>query len=283
LRQATIEQMLFGFTGRALTAVRRRRPIQRSRAPRNSLQGSETDPRQGQLPLVRKIDDTARLRLQRRIGAHLRGELRVVVTDNRHNIISVRRGRGHFEARLHHMFVDSEPSIVRALARYISRNDPEASAEINAFIDRHQDKIRHSLPTGPRKVSLAPQGQFFDLEEIFDGLNRRYFGSRIDASITWGRRHTGSARRHGSVKMGTYAVEDQLIRIHSSLDRSFVPRFFVESVVFHEMLHQVHEIPVVNGRNHFHTPAFRAQELTFEWAEAAQRWEKENLNRLLYF
>jgi hypothetical protein len=78
-------------------------------------------------------------------------------------------------------------------------------------------------------------------------------------------------------------LEDELIRIHCSLDRSFVPRFFVEAVVFHEMLHQVHEIPVVNGRHHFHTPAFRAHERTFEWAEAAERWEKENLNRLLYF
>lgn len=283
MRQATSEQMLFGFNGRAVMPVRRRRYPQRSRAPRNTLGAPESDPRQGHLPLVQKIDEAARLRLQRRIGAHLRGEVRVVVTDNRYSIISVKRGKGYFEARLHHMFVDAEPGIVRALARFITRNEAEASAQINAYIDRHQDKIRHSLPAGPRKIKLTPHGQFFDLEEIFDCLNQRYFGGRIEASITWGRRRTGPARRHGSVKMGSYSVEDQLIRIHISLDRSFVPRFFVEAVVFHEMLHQVHEIPVVNGRHHFHTPAFRAHERTFEWAEAAERWEKENLNRLLYF
>jgi hypothetical protein len=172
---------------------------------------------------------------------------------------------------------------VRALARYIARNDTEASAQINTYIDQHQNKIRHSLPARPRKINITTQGQFFDLEEIFDSLNQRYFGGRIEARITWGRRRIGSARRHGSVKMGSYFVEDQLIRIHCSLDRSFVPRFFVEAVVFHEMLHQVHEIPMVNGRHHFHTPAFRAHERTFEWAEATERWEKENLNRLLYF
>lgn len=283
MRQATNEQLLFGFTGRAMAALNRRRYPLRSRAPRNTLTVTEEDPRQAQLPLVRKIDEPARLRLQRRIGAHLRGELRVTVTDNRYSIISVKRNKGCFEARLHHMFLDSEPAIVRALARYISRNDAEASAQINAFIDKHSDKIRHSLPARPRKVKLSTQGQFFDLEEIFDSLNQRYFGGRIEARITWGRRRSGSARRHGSVKMGSYSVEDQLIRIHCSLDRSFVPRFFVESVVFHEMLHEVHEIPVVNGRHHFHTPAFRAHERTFEWAGAAERWEKENLNRLLYF
>lgn len=283
MRQATNEQLLFGFNGRALLPLRRTPYAQRSRAPRHTLGVDVVDPRQGQLPLVREIDEAARLRLQRRIGAHLRGELSVAVTDNRYSIISVKRGKGSFEARLHHMFVDAEPGIVRALARYISRNDGEASAEINAFIDKHQDKIRHSLPTEPRKPKLMAQGQYFDLDEIFDGLNQRYFGGRIEATVTWGRRRSGPARRHGSVKMGSYALEDQLIRIHASLDRSFVPRFFVESVVFHEMLHQVHEIPLVNGRHHFHTRAFRDHERTFEWAEASERWEKENLNRLLYF
>jgi SprT-like family len=283
LRQATQEQLLFGFNGRPTAPPRGARCPQRRRAPRNALVVAEVDPRQGQLPLVRKIDEAARLRLQRRIGAHLRGELQVTVTDNRYSIISVKRGKGYFEARLHHMFVDAEVGIVRALARYIARNDAEASTEINVYIDRHQDKIRHSLPPRERKIKLTSQGQFFDLEEIFDSLNQRYFHGRIEAGITWGRRRRGPARRHGSVNMGSYSVEDRLIRIHNSLDRSFVPRFFVEAVVFHEMLHQVHEIPVVNGRHHFHTPAFRAHERRFEWAEAAERWEKENLNRLLYF
>lgn len=213
----------------------------------------------------------------------MRGELRVTVTDNRYNIISVKRSKGRFEARLHHMFVDAEPGIVRALARYISRNDQAASGLINEFIDTNQDKIRHSLPSKPRRISLTPQGQFFDLEEIFNSLNRRYFGGRISAQVTWGQRRQGPPRRHASVKMGSYALEDRLIRIHFSLDRSFVPRFFIEAVVFHEMLHQVHLIPVVNGRHHFHTPAFRSHERVFEWAEAAKRWENENLSRLLYF
>ncbi len=283
MRQATNEQMLFGFNGRVPASPPGALVPQRRRAPRNSFGVAVMDPRQGQLPLVRKIDEAARLRLQRRIGAHLRGELQVTVTDNRYSIISVKRGKGTFEARLHHMFVDAEVGIVRALARYIARNDTEASATINVYIDKHQDKIRHSLPPRVRKITLIPGGQFFDLEEIFHALNQRYFGGRIEADITWGRRLRGPARRHGSVNMGSYSVEDQLIRIHNSLDRSFVPRFFVEAVVFHEMLHQVHEIPVVNGRHHFHTPAFKAQERTFEWADASERWEKENLNRLLYF
>jgi hypothetical protein len=173
--------------------------------------------------------------------------------------------------------------IVRALARYIARNDPEASGLINAYIDQNQHRIRHSLPPRPRQVQLRPLGCCFDLQEIFDELNRRYFRGRIDARVSWGRRLQGRARRHRTLKMGSYSVEEQLIRLHGALDRSFVPRFFVEYIVFHEMLHQVHEIPIVNGRHHYHTPAFTAHESTFPWYEAARRWEKENLSKLLYY
>ncbi len=283
LHPATGQQLAFAFAGRLPGPPSRPRRRRAHPARQSVPKVPEADSRQAQLPLRGRIDEAARLRLQRRIGAHLRGELHVVVTDNRYNIISVRRGKRRYEARLHHMFVDADPSIVRALARFITRNDLEASARINQYIDSNQHRIRHSLPARPRRVRLRPQGECFDLQEIFDRLNERYFQHRIDARITWGNRNRGRRRRRRSLKLGSYSLEEQLIRIHPSLDRAFVPRFFVEAVVFHEMLHQVHEIPVVNGRHHYHTAAFRAHERTFEAYEDARRWEAENLGRLLYY
>ena len=70
--------------------------------------------------------------------------------------------------------------------------------------------------------------------------------------------------------MGSYSVEDRLIRIHRSLDRAFVPRFFVAWIVFHEMLHQVHDIRVKNGRREFHSKEFLADEAQFEHYDEAQ-------------
>jgi hypothetical protein len=49
------------------------------------------------------------------------------------------------------------------------------------------------------------------------------------------------------------------------------------------MLHQRHEIPVVRGRRLFHTPEFLLEEAAFEHYDRARRWERENLDRLLYF
>ena len=63
--------------------------------------------------------------------------------------------------------------------------------------------------------------------------------------------------------------------------RPDVPRYFVEFIVFHEMLHQVWPTTVTeNGRVH-HPPAFRARERTFPQYEAALRWEREHLSLLL--
>ena len=73
-----------------------------------------------------------------------------------------------------------------------------------------------------------------------------YSTTAFAAAITWGAR-TGRPKRRNSIKMGSYSVEDRLIRIHRSLDRVFVPRFFVAWIVFHEMLHQVHDIRVKHG------------------------------------
>lgn len=280
------EQLSFGFPRSPVPGSRRLRV--RAGAPRAARQariqrGVPQDVRQAALPLGHPIDELARLRLERRIGAHLRGELRVVVTDNRYSILSVRRGRGTYEARLHHMFLGADPKVVRALARYIARNDPGASTLINEYIEQNQRLIRLSLPAQPRAAKLQPLGRYFDLQAIFDELNEEHFQGRIRAQITWGRRTGGRAKRHRSVKMGSYSLEEQLIRINPALDRAFVPRFFVEYIVFHEMLHQVHEIPVVNGRHHYHTPSFTAHERSFPAYPAARRWELENLSRLLHY
>ena len=136
-----------------------------------------------------------------------------------------------------------------------------------------------------RSVRLETRGKVHDLASIYDDLNSRCFGDSIKAQITWGPRRVPGNRKYmrTSIKMGSYSVDDQLIRIHPSLDRKFVPRFFVEYIVYHEMLHQKHRIPVVGGRRQFHTPEFLAEEVTFECYDRARWWERENIDRILYY
>jgi len=222
--------------------------------------------------------------LERRIRAHLaKGRVQVTLTDNRYTMISVRRisKEKRFEVRLHHMFADADPVITRALARYIAENDADASRVLGDFIDANSDHVRGRGRRAPAQV-IFTAGENYDLRQIYDEINARYFDNRIEAAITWGAR-TGRPRRRNSIKMGSYSVEDRLIRIHRSLDRAFVPRFFVAWIVFHEMLHQVHDIRVKNGRREFHSKEFLADEEQFADYDQARSWERQHLDALLTY
>jgi hypothetical protein len=227
--------------------------------------------------------------LERRIRAHMsRGRVQVTLTDNRYTMISVRRiartgprQEKRYEVRLHHMFADADPVITRALARYIADNDADASRVLGDFIDDNAGHVRGRARKTPTQL-IFTAGEQHDLRQIFDELNARYFDNKIDAAITWGAR-TGRPRRRNSIKMGSYSVEDRLIRIHRSLDRAFVPEFFVAWIVFHEMLHQVHDIRVINGRREFHSKEFLADEAGFELYEQAKLWERAHLDALLTY
>jgi hypothetical protein len=222
--------------------------------------------------------------LERRIRAHMtKGRVTVTLTDNRYTMISVRRvpKEKRYEVRLHHMFADADPVITRALARYIAENDNEASRILGDFIDSNSGHVRGRARRQPAQV-IFTAGETHDLRSIYDELNARYFGSKIDAIITWGAKN-GRPRRRNSIKMGSYAVEDRLIRIHRSLDRAFVPRFFIAWIVFHEMLHQVHDIRVKNGRREFHSKEFLADEAMYEQFDEAKRWERSHLDALLTY
>ena len=141
-----------------------------------------------------------------------------------------------------------------------------------------------SLVSSAAFLRTATRGLCHDLQSLFDGLNAHYFRGQVQAHITGGpRRSSGRPRRHRSVNMGSYAVEDRLIRIHPLLDRAFVPRYYVESIIYHEMLHERHPIPVRAGRRCFHSPAFLAEEQLFEDCDRARRWEEHNAHHLLVF
>lgn len=236
--------------------------------------------------VLNPADEAVRKFMEDSIAAYVPGgQLQVIVTDNRYTMISVKRDRGMYRMRMHHMFLEGGAEIIRALGLYVSANDRESSVVLSSFIDANQTRIRRGRRARVTEVTLETRGEYHDLGELYSELNGRYFNDTIEARITWGQRALQGAkkRRRNSIKMGSYSVEDRLIRIHPSLDRPFVPRYFVAWIVYHEMLHQKHDIPVVDGRRQFHTPAFLAEERLFDEFERAQQWERVHLNRLLVY
>jgi len=206
--------------------------------------------------------------------------LSVTVTDNRYSMVTVRRYSDGYHVRAHRMFIEAEPKILRALARYIVHHDPRASAVLGAFIKSNEHTVK-TQPRQRRRVHLNPIGKHHNLQSLFDELNEQRFGGQLDARITWGARRGRPRIGQKSIKMGSFSLEDRIIRIHPLLDDPAVPRFFVGWIVFHEMLHGKHEAQTIGGRRCYHTPAFVAEERSYEHYEKAHDWEQRNIERLL--
>jgi hypothetical protein len=258
------DQLAFDFAAPTTREARRLRPTS---APRLAVS-----------PPERPLEE---VRLERALAGHLPPgrDLRLKLTDNRYTMVTVRRGAATYAVRVHRMFAHADPALVRALARYVVHNDARASTTIGAFIEKNQ----HVIPRRPRRarrVVLRTMGRAHDLHAIFQRLNAQYFEGRLDARITWGAAPRRRRPRR-SIKMGSFAVEDRIIRIHPVLDHPAVPHYFVAWIVFHEMLHGKHAVVRKGDRRCFHTKEFLAEERTFDEYERAAAWERANMDRLL--
>lgn len=202
----------------------------------------------------------------------------VKLTDNRTTMISFRRHRDVLYLRVHRAFARAPGPVLDALAGFVGEKPwtSRRALTLRAFIEEapvQRDRIRR-----PR---IQPRGEVHDLMDIFAELNATYFDGRVEADITWSIASRGGRTRR-TVRLGTYCDDLRLIRIHPALDAPFVPRFYVASVVHHEMLHQLHPVERrPNGRRIVHPPAFRADEEKFAFHAEAKAWEREHLPKLL--
>jgi hypothetical protein len=175
------------------------------------------------------------------------------------------------------MFLDAPPSVMDALVRYIVHGEREASAVVGNFIEANGAR----LAKRSRTLHLVTSGKHHDLLRIFQQINAEYFDGDVDALITWGKRPTRRSRTRSTIKLGSYSAAEKLIRIHPALDRKWVPRYFVASIVYHEMLHHVIPASRGNGRALLHPPEFRDRERLFRHHDRALAWEQQHIARLL--
>ena len=150
------------------------------------------------------------------------------------------------------------------------------------FIEEHEHAIKQVRRRPKREPKLRTAGRFHDLQVIFDRLNAERFEGKLDARITWGPGSRPPAgHRRKSIKMGSFAVDERIIRIHPALDRADVPAYFVAWIVFHEMLHGKYESTRIGPRRCYHTPDFHAEERSFSDYERASAWERAHIDTLL--
>lgn len=241
----------------------------------------ETEPRAGACPPGEESPEAAAEGLRTELVRLTGLPLALTITNNRRSMLYFKQGRdGVYRLRLHRMFLDAGPRVVRALGAWLA--DPRGKRP-GAVIDEFIRGRRHTLPPGrTRRTPLRTRGRIHDLAAIYQDLNHRFFGGKVEMSITWGRMPASRPRK--SIHFGTCSHGEKLIRIHPLLDQDFVPGYFVAFIVFHEMLHACLGYKLsAGGRRMVHTAEFRRLERAYPEYKRARAWEArpENMKRLL--
>jgi len=116
-----------------------------------------------------------------------------------------------------------------------------------------------------RKRIEGPKGKHYDLDEVFEALNLRFFhGLMARPQMTW-------SGKQALRSLGHYDAAHNTIVVSRIFDRAVVPRYAIEYLVYHEMLHLRHPVKLRGSRRSVHPPAFQEEEKLFpQLAEAKQ-------------
>lgn len=153
---------------------------------------------------------------------------------------------------------------------------PQAREIYSNFVKRAEirETATQNKKTKGRKIITSARGDVYDLEEIFDRLNRTYFKNSLPKPVlSW------SARKTYRI-LGHHDATHETVVVSRSLDDRKVPQYVVEFVVFHEMLHIFHPTEHRGGRRYNHTPRFRRDERKFAYFEEAESWIERSAKHL---
>lgn len=219
--------------------------------------------RQLRVQARRSAPDAAAVRLRWRPYANSIGTLRI-------------RG-GEMHIGLSEALRGAPGEVLEALAEVLlakvlrRRPSAEAAQCYRSWLNRESTReLLESFRRANGRKHAGPQtSAFYNLEELFDAMNRRYFGGALARpALAWSRR---ASRTH----LGHWDPAHQTIVLSRFLDREEAPRLAVEYVMFHEMLHMVHPVKFGNGRRQVHHSGFREAEKQFEGLLEAKRTLRE--------
>jgi len=133
-------------------------------------------------------------------------------------------------------------------------------------------------PPDSRAVAETYQaaGTFFNLEERFHALNKRFFDGRLKKPVL------GWSQRESLRRLGFFDAHRQLLVVSRSLDRKRTPGFVIDYILYHEMLHIAIPVEVVNGRRRIHPPEFKRRERLYPDFERAQNWVRKHFRKTVW-
>ena len=182
---------------------------------------------------------------------------------NVNNTIRLRNGR--LLVRLSDLLEGAPEGVLRAIAHillakmYRKPIDRAHAARYRKYVGSHEIVRKAHLvrQMRGRKRLRSARGHFFDLDTIFEDLNTRFFhGLMARPRMSWSQTKT---RRI----LGHYDPAHNAIVISRIFDHPQMPRFVLEYIVYHEMLHLKHPVRLRGSRRCVHSADFQAEEKLF--------------------
>jgi predicted metal-dependent hydrolase len=191
----------------------------------------------------------------------------------------IRLENGQLEVDISDLLEGAPAPIQEALASILISKlfrkppDQAALARYRRYLNRTD--VRRTLhlvkQARGRKSFRSAQGRFYDLTEIFEELNFKYFNGLM------ARPELGWSVRPSRTTLGHYDPSHNVIVLTALLDSKRAPELIVKFIMFHEMLHLKFPTQHNGSRRCVHTREFKEAEREFEdYAEA-----KRELKRFL--
>jgi len=182
---------------------------------------------------------------------------------NINNTIRLRDGK--LLVRVSDLLEGAPENVLRAIAHillakmYRKPLDREQTSKYRRYVlSQHMSRKAYLVRQirGRKQIGSA-RGHAYDLEAIFEELNSKFFhGLLARPRMTWS---NDRARN----RLGHYDPAHNTIVVSRIFDSPRVPRYAVEYIVYHEMLHLKHPVKVRGNRRCVHSAEFQAEERLF--------------------
>jgi hypothetical protein len=189
---------------------------------------------------------------------------------------TIRLRNGELLVRLSDLLEGAPETVLRAIAHILLAKmyrrpiDRGHAARYRRYVGS-QDIVRKAhlvRQMRGRKRLRSARGIFYDLDVIFEDINTSFFhGLMARPRMSWSQLRT---RRI----LGHYDPAHNAIIISRIFDHPHVPRYVLEYIVYHEMLHLKHPVKLRGSRRCVHSPEFQAEEKLFPHASDANAFLK---------
>jgi predicted metal-dependent hydrolase len=193
---------------------------------------------------------------------------------NLNNTIRLRHGT--LLVRISDLLQGAPEPVLRAIAHILLAKmygkpiEREHAARYRRYVASHTiiEKAHLVRQIRGRKRIRTAQGHTYNLEAVFNDLNGRFFhGLLARPHMTW-------SRDHARNRLGHYDPAHNAIVVSRVFDYPHVPRYALEYIVYHEMLHLRHPVKLRGSRRCLHSADFQAEEKLFPLREEAKRFLK---------